>query len=118
MNGCATRIAQVWLAYIEREANRIVGAGGLRAALLKLALDQGVYTPCYQVCFFMVLAVVEGQPVHEGWRRALKTLPKALPASWAFWIPAQLVNFLTVPPHWRVIFVNVASLAGVRSTGT
>ena len=43
--------------------------------------------------------------------RCATMLPQTLPASWAFWGPAQLLTFGVVPPHLRVAFVNTVSLA-------
>ena len=78
--------------------------------MLMVLLEQLFYVPVYQVVFYLVLALAEGQPPHEGVRRALKSLPRSLPASWLFWVPTQLINYGLVPPHARVIFVNVFNL--------
>ena len=78
------------------------------AALIKTALDNLVATPAQHVAFFSSQAAWDGE---SAWARVTSTLPRSLPASWAFWGPTQLVTFGVVPAHLRVLFVNMVSLS-------
>lgn len=105
-----TPIYLVWLRWLERAAIAAVGGSATKQAAFKVALDQTFYTPMYQVVFYLTLAAAEGQPLRVGWRRCYRILPRSLPASWAFWIPVQAVNFWAVPLRGRVVFVNLFAL--------
>lgn len=83
----------------------------LHAAAIKTTLDMTIWSPVQHVVFFTSMAICEGQRGEEAFLRCTSMLPRTLPASWAFWGPTQLANFCIVPPHLRVAFVNIASLA-------
>ena len=77
-----------------------------RAAARKVAADCLVYTPLYQLCFFTIMAIVEGQSPSDARLRCLAAMPSSLPASWAFWMPVQFVTFSMVPLHLRMAWVS------------
>ena len=112
--GVATPFYLWWLSVMERGVSdrvRTTGAPTFTAPLLKAALDLGLYIPLYQAFFFLALAFAEGQPLIVGWQRVVRSLPKTLPFAWLFWGPVQVLNFWLVPPRWRVLTVNIASVA-------
>ena len=82
-----------------------------QTALLKTVLDCTIFSPPTHATFFILMAMWEGQSFDEALSRCVVMVPKSLPASWAFWVPAQLMTFGLVPPHLRVAFVNTVSLA-------
>jgi len=96
----------VWYALLARVVPPVPVA---RAAVLKAALDNAVATPAQHVALFACQAAWEGQ-AHEAVARCMGTLPRSLPASWAFWVPVQLVTFGVVPAEFRVAWINTVSL--------
>jgi len=99
-----------WLSKLDALAEQLSALTGMWPLLIKLLLDQGVYTPVYQVVFFCFLAALEGQPLSEGFRRCLLVLPQSIPVAWCFWLPVQAVCFHIVPLQWRVVYVNVFNI--------
>ena len=99
-----------WLSKLDALAEQLSALTGMWPLLIKLLLDQGVYTPIYQVVFFCFLAALEGQPLSEGFRRCLLVLPQSIPVAWCFWLPVQAVCFHIVPLQWRVVYVNVFNI--------
>ena len=110
----ATPIYLTWLKFMEStvtERVRALGLPAFAAPLLKMCCDQGLYTPAYQIFFYVSLAAAEGQPLINGWQRVVRMLPRTLPIAWLFWCPIQVLNFALAPPRWRVLTVNVANVA-------
>ena len=109
----ATPIYLSWLSFMERCVEQRASASRLPSGvypLLKMCLDQGLYTPTYQGFFYIALATAEGQSLGEGWRRAMHMLPRTMPYAWAFWCPIQACNFWLVPMRWRVLAMNTANV--------
>lgn len=77
----------------------------------KLLLDQFLLTPPLIVIFYIGMAAMEGNPlVEELQSKGLDTFIK----SCYFWIPVQLINFVFVPPHIRITYMGMSSLAWVN----
>ena len=61
--------------------------------------------------YHAVLGALQGMSVNQVYNRVHDTLWDTLKAQWAFWIPAQLINFKYVPVRHQLNFVLVVSLA-------
>ena len=61
--------------------------------------------------YHAVLGALQGMSVGQVYDRVADTLWDTLKAQWAFWIPAQLINFRFVPVRHQLNFVLVVSLA-------
>jgi len=75
----------------------------------KIVVDQFIFTPVFHILNFSIIAFLEG---HLG---SLKNLLETSYLSthfinWAFWIPANIVNFRHISPGRRVLYMNVVSL--------
>uniref|UniRef100_A0A8D8F9K1 Mpv17-like protein n=1 Tax=Culex pipiens TaxID=7175 RepID=A0A8D8F9K1_CULPI len=83
-----------------------------RIVLRKLLLDQFILTPPLLVIFFTGMAMMERQPsiVEECKQKFVPTFAR----SCLFWLPAQTVNFLLVPPKFRVVYVGSCAFAWVN----
>lgn len=44
-------------------------------------------------------------------RKLKQDLPEAIKVNWMLWVPAQVINFVLVPPNLRMLAVNVVALA-------
>lgn len=81
--------------------------------LARVALDQGVFTPCNLALFFTSMEVMEARGTSgvEGVRKKLgESWWKGLRANWTLWPAVQVVNFRFVPLEHRVLVVNVVSI--------
>ncbi|GAA6002557.1 hypothetical protein JCM10207_001181 [Rhodosporidiobolus poonsookiae] len=76
----------------------------------RVALDQFALTPCMVSLFFTAQTFLEGKGVDEAKKRLEKSWWPTLQRNWGVWIPVQLANFSLVPPHMRLVVVNVVSL--------
>lgn len=80
--------------------------------LRKLLLDQFVLTPPLLVIFFVGMSLMELQknPLEECREKFLSTFQR----SCLFWLPAQTINFLLIPPPLRVVYMGCASFLWVN----
>ncbi|KAG8237281.1 hypothetical protein J437_LFUL015891 [Ladona fulva] len=78
----------------------------------KLVLDQFLLTPPLLVVFYVSMSIMERKKdLFEECRN--KLLP-TFKSSCMFWLPAQAVNFMLVPPAARVIYVGTCAFAWVN----
>jgi len=83
-----------------------------RVPWVKMFIEQFVYWSYFSNAYYhAVLGALQGMNVRQVCDRVSSTLWDTLKAQWAFWIPAQLVNFKYVPVRHQLNFVLVVSLA-------
>eukprot|EP00931_Biecheleriopsis_adriatica_P061983 TRINITY_DN37308_c0_g2_i1.p1 TRINITY_DN37308_c0_g2~~TRINITY_DN37308_c0_g2_i1.p1 ORF type:complete len:220 (+),score=29.13 TRINITY_DN37308_c0_g2_i1:83-742(+) len=79
---------------------------------VKAFIEQFVYWSYLSNAYYHgVLGALQGFSPTEIYDRIADTLWDTLKAQWAFWIPAQLINFKFVPVRHQLNFVLVVSLA-------
>ncbi|XP_039558383.1 mpv17-like protein 2 isoform X2 [Passer montanus] len=76
------------------------GVRGLRTVLKKVLIDQLVASPSMGAWYFMAMGTLEGQSLQESWDELKEK----------FWELYKILNFLFVPPAYRVVYVNVVTL--------
>jgi Mpv17-like protein len=78
----------------------------------KLLLDQFILTPPLLVIFYVGMSLMEMQKntFEECQKKFLPTFQR----SCLFWLPAQTVNFLLIPPQFRVVYMGFASFLWVN----
>lgn len=96
-----------WYQWLDR---RFVGTAP-KIIVRKLLLDQFLLTPPLLVVFFAGMALMEGAPLlKECQEKFGSTFSK----SCLFWLPVQTVNFVFVPPKFRVTYMGACALAWVN----
>ena len=91
--------------------DRLLGVDGtLRTALFKVLLDEYVHTPLLLIpSFYMITGLIRGRSLAEALSQLRREWFVASFGSALFWTPLQLVNFLFVPQHSRIVFIAVFS---------
>ncbi|XP_050532233.1 mpv17-like protein [Daktulosphaira vitifoliae] len=78
----------------------------------KMLLDQFLMTPPLYVIFYVSMSLMEGKKdlLEECRQKFIPTFK----TSCVFWLPAQAINFLMVPPPARVIYVGTCSFIWIN----
>ncbi|PSC72962.1 peroxisomal membrane [Micractinium conductrix] len=89
---------------------RFGAAATLQKALVKTAAGQITLFPLYTASFFMYMGILEGLPPAQAAIKVQRVLPPTLMTGSMFWPAANVLNFMFVPPTYRVLYANVAGL--------
>ncbi|XP_042515071.1 protein sym-1 [Macadamia integrifolia] len=95
-----------WYLYL----SKLVTIPGASGALLRLLLDQFLFSPIFIGVFLSVLVTLEGRP-SEVVPKLQQEWFSAVLANWQLWIPFQFLNFRFVPQQFQVLAANVVALA-------
>jgi len=76
----------------------------------KIFIDQIVTSPCFSLQFFIGMSLLEGKSWKESWGEFVKKFPMVFIFDCVLWPPFQVVNFYYLPPHYRLLYVNVVTV--------
>ncbi|XP_014243456.1 mpv17-like protein isoform X2 [Cimex lectularius] len=103
-----SNILYFWFIWLERK----VPGKSLKSIAVKLLLHQFLMTPPFLAAFYLSMSIMEGKDDLLAELRE-KFVP-TFQTSCGFWLPAQAINFLVVPPMARVVYVATCSFIWVN----
>jgi hypothetical protein len=77
--------------------------------LLKLILDQAIFSPLFYVVYYVYIAMIDGTLDKVPEKIAKDLIPVSIDSA-KFWTIVQFVNFKFVPVNLRVLYGNLVSL--------
>ncbi|KAK9502904.1 hypothetical protein O3M35_011590 [Rhynocoris fuscipes] len=78
----------------------------------KLLLDQFVLTPHLLAIFYISMSIMEGKK--DIFAELKQKFIPTFETSCSFWLPAQAINFVLIPPMARVVYVGTCSFLWVN----
>jgi protein Mpv17 len=81
-----------------------------RTVLIKVVIDQTMWSFCFSVLFFSYVAGLEKGRLRYIWRKLRDEALTQVTGSWSVWPVAHAINFRLVPPSQRVLFVNLVQI--------
>ncbi|KAI4319649.1 hypothetical protein MLD38_033226 [Melastoma candidum] len=89
--------------------SRLITVPGASGALMRLIVDQFIFSPIFIGVFLSALVTLEGRPSEVLLKLRQEWFPAVL-ANWKLWIPFQFLNFRFVPQQFQVLTANVIAL--------
>ncbi|XP_013086950.2 mpv17-like protein 2 [Biomphalaria glabrata] len=89
---------------------KLVPGKTLRAIMIKVCMDQFIFSPYSISMFLIIIGIIEGQGFDLLKNQFKKTAGLMFMTDMSIWTPAQLVNFYFVPIKYRVLYDNCVSL--------
>jgi len=80
-----------------------------KTVIKKIILDQFLLTPWLLAMFFIGMAFLEGAKGKALLQELKEKFVKTFQLDCLYWIPIQAVNFVFVPPIFRVVFIGVTT---------
>lgn len=111
--------AHSWYAFLERtilplsSAAKVTGLtlANLRLAFRRAMVDQLSVGPVFNTGFFVSRGLIAGKSSEEIGHKMRSDFLQMTGYGFCLWVPAQFMNFLFIPLHYRVLFINMVGLS-------
>ncbi|KAI1276712.1 hypothetical protein F5Y07DRAFT_365748 [Xylaria sp. FL0933] len=107
IGGTAAIPGYIWFSFLSRSFNY---SSKVLSISIKVAVNQLVFTPLFNVYFFGAQALLSGDTPAEAWRRVCNTVPVSFVNSCKLWPAVTAFNFAFVPFEYRSIFGGVIAV--------
>ncbi|XP_071555305.1 mpv17-like protein 2 [Temnothorax nylanderi] len=90
--------------------DKVLPGRNAKSVLKKTLLDQSIASPTCLGIFFVGLGLLESRKIKEICEELKLKFGDTWKVDCCFWPPAQCINFLFVPLHYRVLYTNVMTM--------
>ncbi|CAH0546468.1 unnamed protein product [Brassicogethes aeneus] len=101
-------ILAVWYRFLDQK----ISGTTVKIVAKKMIVDQFTFTPTLLVIFFVSMSIMERKP--DIFQECREKMVSTFKTSCMFWLPCQAVNFMLVPPVFRVTYIGTCSFAWVN----
>ena len=96
--------------YLYLYLDRTIPGRNITSAAKKVLFDQTVISAFLNSTFLYGISIMESQTPAQAWRGLKDKFLQLYICDWLLCSPFQMINFILVPPKFRVLFVNVIDL--------
>jgi len=82
----------------------------VKMSLQKVLWDELVFGPVTLGVFFTCISLLEGKTLHESVQKCKKEFWTTLIVDFILWPPAQFINFMFLPTHFRILYISTLNL--------
>ncbi|CAH1396174.1 unnamed protein product [Nezara viridula] len=107
-SGINSNMLYFWYKWLDKKYTGTVP----KIILKKLLLDQFVMTPQLLTAFYISMSIMEGK--EDIFKELKEKFVPTFQRSCLFWLPAQTINFLFIPPVARVVYVGTCSFIWIN----
>jgi len=106
-----TTVSHYWYKFLDScfKDNSATKGSFDSSAIKKLLLDELLYDPFCIVFFFTIVGLLERKTPTEIIEKIRRDWWPTQNMSWKIWPLFQLINFMLIPGHLRILFVNFVS---------
>jgi len=101
-----TPIVSTWFDFLEAQ----LPGTSFDVALQRMICDQFMMAPFVLSLFFCVTALMDGKGINGAIMKVKENIWNTLKVNWMIWPLVQVINFSFIPPHERVLFVNIINM--------
>ncbi|CAL8073337.1 unnamed protein product [Orchesella dallaii] len=95
---------RTWYGILDRRIN--IQASKLRTAVVKMAVDQGIFAPIFIGNFLGINSLTQGNSLSQMKNDVSKNFKDVVISNYKLWPAVQLISFSVVPLQYRVLFVQ------------
>ncbi|XP_053142857.1 mpv17-like protein 2 [Hemicordylus capensis] len=107
--GCSMGpLLHYWYSWLDRRIPA-KGVKSIKSVTLKVTIDQ-IFSPVFGCWYFVSMGLFEGHSWAESWNEFREKFWEYYTAELCVWPACQMINFLFLPPAYRVLFVNTVIL--------
>ncbi|KAI0409004.1 hypothetical protein F4802DRAFT_308711 [Xylaria palmicola] len=107
IGGTAAIPGYMWYTFLARSFNY---SSTIVSIAVKVAINQCLFTPIFNVYFFGAQALLSGDTAAEAWRRVCNTVPVSFVNSCKLWPAVTAFNFAFIPFEYRSVFGGVVAV--------
>ncbi|KAI3318663.1 hypothetical protein HD806DRAFT_526145 [Xylariaceae sp. AK1471] len=107
IGGTAAIPGYIWYTFLSTSFNYSSRAFSIG---VKVAINQLMFTPIFNVYFFGAQALLSGDTLAEAWRRVCNTVPVSFVNSCKLWPAVTAFSFAFIPFEYRSVFGGVIAV--------
>ncbi|XP_037302546.1 mpv17-like protein 2 [Manduca sexta] len=90
--------------------DKILPKANFKTVFTKILCDQAVVSPLTILCYFYGMGILENKSLEESKDELVKKFKYVYLGDCLYWPPVQFLNFYYLPTHYRVLYINLATM--------
>ncbi|XP_075971147.1 mpv17-like protein 2 [Anticarsia gemmatalis] len=90
--------------------DKLIPKVNVKTVFIKIACDQAIASPLTLLGFFYGMGVLERKSLEQCTDEVKDKLLYTYMGDCIYWPPIQFINFYYLPTHYRVVYINVATM--------